>query len=281
LEFMRHGEKEPEGTKPDGELQLTERGREMAQEKGRQLSAQKEVSLTWGSPKKRRTRETVLHAMLPDINKDANPEEIEEIISREQKIGKKFIEDERLDFNFNGPEGKEIDEAFDEETFLRFLVEKSDKRAIELQDKESSTYSRFAGNIAEIISRYSAIGDSFNRIASNKDDYKKFGNQMERYLGTHQGVVEGFVAKVLEKTQGVEKRNEFIDSLGNGFKETEGIRIEVINKGAEQKIIVNLKINGKTESLEINRDLIEDIINERNEFEKHIAVGTEEGIVKS
>jgi hypothetical protein len=219
--------------------------------------------------------------MLPDINKDANPEEIEEIISREQKIGKKFIEDERLDFNFNGPEGKEIDEAFDEETFLRFLVEKSDKRAIELQDKESSTYSRFAGNIAEIISRYSAIGDSFNRIASNKDDYKKFGNQMERYLGTHQGVVEGFVAKVLEKTQGVEKRNEFIDSLGNGFKETEGIRIEVINKGAEQKIIVNLKINGKTESLEINRDLIEDIINERNEFEKHIAVGTEEGIVKS
>lgn len=269
LEFMRHGEKESDKTKSDEEVRLTEKGRKMAQDKGRAIEPQKEVALAWGSPKKR-TQETALHVMLPEIDDNASLEEMEQIIAQEQKIGKKLIEDERLNFDLSGPEGKEMFDAFKAGQYLQYLIEKSDQRAIELGDKTSSTYSRYAGNIAEILNRYSKIGDNFNRIASKKDDYEEFGNQLERYLASHQGVVEGFTAKVLEKTQGAEKRNEFIKSLGGGFKEAEGIHVEVINNGNEQKISIAYKLNGDKETIEINKELLEEIIKEREDFEKAV-----------
>lgn len=269
LEFMRHGEKESDKNKTDEEIRLTRKGRKMAQEKGGQLQPHKEVALVWGSPKQR-TQETALHAMLPEIDKNASLEEIKKMISQEQKVGKKLIEDERLNFNLSGPEGKEMLEAFKAGQYLQYLIDKSDQRAIELKDKDSSTYSRFAGNIAEIIQRYSKIGNNFNRIASFKDNYKKFGNQLERYLGSHQGIVEAFVAKVLEETQGEEKRDEFINSLSGGFKETEGIHVEIINNGNEQKILIEYKINNEKQKVEIDGKLLDEIIDERNEFEKKI-----------
>jgi N-formylglutamate amidohydrolase len=273
LEFMRHGKKEDDKTKTDEEIRLTEQGRVMAKEKGESLNPQAGVALAWGSPKKR-TQETALHAMLPDISINQTLEEIEEFISKEQKYGKKLVVDERLSFEIDGPEGKEMIEAFKAGRYLQYLVNESDRRAIDLKDEISSTYSRFAGNIAEIIHRYSVIGNNFNNIASKKDDYEKFGNQLERYLGSHQGVVEGFVAKVLEETEGNEKRDEFINSLGSGFTETEGIRVEVVNTGKDQKIIINYKINEQNKSLEISKELLEKIIKDRHEFEKKIVKKT-------
>src|SRR3989337_413961 len=79
LEFMRHGEKE----------------RMMAKEKGEKLDSQKEISLAWGSPKKR-TQETALRAMLPNIDPNASLKDIEEMIREEQKFGKNSIVDDRL-----------------------------------------------------------------------------------------------------------------------------------------------------------------------------------------
>ena len=269
LEFMRHAEKENDKTKIDKEIRLNEKGRKMAQEKGETLEPQKDVSLAWGSLKKR-TQETALRAMLPEINENASLEEIQEIIAQEQKIGKKLIEDERLDFDLSGPEGKEMLAAFKEGKYLPYLINESDKRAIELGDKTSSSYSRYAGNIAEIVNRYAKICDNFNRIDSKSDKYEEFGNQLERYLASHQGVVEGFVAKVLEETQGAEKRDEFIASLDGGFKETQGIHVEVINNGDEQKISISYKIGDNEEILEINSELLEKIIKEREGFEKEV-----------
>lgn len=147
------------------------------------------------------------------------------------------------------------------------LIEKSDQRAIETNDKESSTYTRFAGNIAEILDRYAKIGDNFNRIVSKTDKYEKFGNQLERYLGTHQGVAECFLAKALEKIEDIEKRDEFVKAVGGGFGESEGIHIEIINSGNEQKIKIDYEINGSKESMEIDRSVLEGIIDERKEFE--------------
>ena len=269
LEFMRHGEKENDKTKSDEEVRLTEKGRMMAGEKGEELDPQKEVSLAWGSPKKR-TQETALRAMLPDIDPNASLEDIEEMIREEQKFGKKLIVDERLSFDLSGPEGKEMLAAFKEGKYLQYLISESDKRAIELGDKTSSSYLRYAGNISEIINRYAKIGDNFNRIASKDDKYKEFGNQLKRYLATHQGVAEGFVAKVLEEAQGPEKRDEFISSVGSGFKETEGIHLEIQNNGNHQEITITYQINGNKETIAVSRDLIENIIKDREEFEKKI-----------
>lgn len=269
LEFMRHGEKESDKTKSDEEVRLTEKGRKMAQEKGVELDPQSEVALAWGSPKKR-TQETAIHAMLPEINENASLEEMQEVIAQEQKVGKKLVEDERLNFDLSGPEGKEMMDAFKAGQYLQYLIEKSDQRAIELGDQTSSSYSRYSGNIAEILNRYAKIGDNFNRIASKSEKYEEFGNQLERYLASHQGVVEGFTAKVLEKTQGAEKRDEFIKSLGSGFKETEGIHVEVVNNGNEQKISIAYKLNGDKETIEINKELLEEIIKDRQDFEKAV-----------
>ena len=269
LEFMRHGEKENDKTKSDEEVRLTEKGRMMAGEKGEELDPQKEVSLAWGSPKKR-TQETALRAMLPDIDPNASLEDIEEIIREEQKFGKKLIVDERLSFDLSGPEGKEMLAAFKEGKYLQYLISESDKRAIELGDKTSSSYSRYAGNIAEIVSRYIKIGDNFNRIASKDGKYEEFGNQLERYLATHQGVAEGFVAKVLEEAQGPEKRDEFISSVGSGFKETEGIHLEIQNNGNHQEITITYQLNGDKETITIDGNLIEKIIKEREIFESKV-----------
>ena len=269
LEFMRHGEKENDKTKSDEEVRLTEKGRMMAGEKGEELDPQKEVSLAWGSPKKR-TQETALRAMFPDIDPNASLEDIEEMIREEQKFGKKLIVDERLSFDLSGPEGKEMLAAFKEGKYLQYLISESDKRAIELGDKTSSSYLRYAGNISEIINRYAKIGDNFNRIASKDDKYKEFGNQLKRYLATHQGVAEGFVAKVLEEAQGPEKRDEFISSVGSGFKETEGIHLEIQNNGNHQEITITYQINGNKETIAVACEIIEKIIQERGDFEEKI-----------
>jgi len=269
LEFMRHGEKENDKTKSDEEVRLTENGRMMAGEKGEKLDPQKEVSLAWGSPKKR-TQETALRAMLPNIDPNASLEDIEEMIREEQKFGKKLIVDERLSFDLSGPEGKEMLAAFKEGKYLQYLISESDKRAIELGDKTSSSYLRYAGNISEIINRYAKIGDNFNRIASKDGKYEEFGNQLERYLATHQGVAEGFVAKVLEEAQGPEKRDEFISSVGSGFKETEGIHLEIQNNGNHQEITITYQLNGDKETITIDGNLIEKIIKEREIFESKV-----------
>lgn len=269
LEFMRHSKKESDETKTDEEARLTEEGRKMAQERGMSLEPQKEVSLAWGSPKQR-TQETALHVMLPEIDENMTLEEMKETIAQEQKIGGKIKEDLRLNFDVSGPEGKEMFEAFKEGKYLQYLIEKSDQRAIELKDKVSSSYARYAGNIAEIVSRYTKIGNNFNRIASQKEDYEEFGNQLERYITTHQGVVEGFLAKVLEEKEGVEKRDEFIKALGKGFKELQGIHVEIINDGSQQKIRIDYTVNDKAESVEIDNELLEKIIKDRADFEEQV-----------
>ena len=271
LEFMRHGKKEDDKTKANEELMLTPEGKAQAVAKGKELGPQPEVSIAWGSPRKR-SQETAVHVMLAneEIDPDASLEEMEKLIAKEIKIGKKIIEDERLNFNIEGPAGEEAEAAFKRGEYVPFLVKESDKLAIELDDKASSTYTTQAGNVAEIIERYTKIGDNFNRIASKTDKYEKFGNQLERYLGTHQGVVECFVAKVLEKTEGIEKRDEFVKSVGGGFGEAEGIHIEIINSGSDQKIKIDFGINGNKESIGIDKEILESIIKEREEFEKKV-----------
>lgn len=274
LEFMRHGEKDPNKVEPiksDEEVRLTERGRGMAQEKGEGLKPQPEVSLAWGSPKER-THETALHAMLPEMDVNASLEEMLNKIKKEQPVGGKIKVADELSFSLAGPEGKEMLDAFKQGKYLQYLVESSDQRAIDLGDTVSSTYTRYAGNIASILKRYSEVGNNFNRIASKKDDYEKYGNQLERYLASHQGVVEGFVAKVLEEKFGKEERDEFINSLGGGFKETEGIHVEIVNTGSKQSIEMLFKVGNTFKSIEIEKDLLDKIIKEREDFEFDIEI---------
>jgi len=294
LEFMRHGKKEIDPSKSDDrEIRLSEEGRKMADEKGEKINPDAKISVAWGSPRKR-TQETSGRAMFAGENlpQDASLEEmngmIEEKFQNEQMLdkdypygvkSKKIIEDERLGFNAHGPVGKEEDDA---PNFFQYIVDKSDSRAVELGDKESSTYLRYAGNIFEILQRYIKIGNNFNKLVSKSNGSEEYGNRLERYLGSHQGVLEPFILKILEKTQGKEKRNEYIKAIGDGFHETHGFRVEITNNGGDQKILLTYETpnnNGddsKEETLEIDKKLIEEIIEERNEFEEKVATNGKE-----
>ncbi len=272
LEFMRHGEKEVNKEKKEEEIRLTEKGKGQAVARGKDLNPQVEVSLARGSEKKR-AQETSAHAMLANeerIDPNASLEEMEEANSNELKLGKKIVEDRRLGYQYSPEMAVDAANAIKEKRYFPFIIQESDSLAIKRGDKISSTFTRYAGNIAELIYRYSKVGNNFNRIASKSDKYEKYGNQLERYLGNHMGSVESFVAKALEKTKGVEKRDEFVKSVGGGFKETEGIYVEILNEGAEQKIFVTYAVNNEKKTIEINTELLEEIIGERNEFEKKV-----------
>lgn len=270
LEFFRHGKRDKDDTKSDVEIRLNQEGRQMSKDKGRELKPQAEVSLALGS-QLQRAQETSLRVMLPEIDSDASLEEINEIIRQEQKVGKKLIVDSRLGYNLSGSSGKESTKAFEEKRYLSHMIEQSDQLAIEMKDGISSTYIRHAGDIAEIIYRYLKIGNNFNRIVvKQKNKYDKLGNQLERYLGTHSGITEMFLAKIIERIMGMRDRDEFIRSLNGGFKETEGMRVEIINDGNEQKINTQYQINGNIENLIIDKQILESIINERAEFEEKI-----------
>jgi len=276
LEFFRHGKKEKDPNKTNEELLLTEEGRAQAVEKGQELNPQAEVSLAWGSPRAR-SRETAALTMLVNEGVDPNASlpEIEEAIDKElNKNGgnrNKIIEDSRLDFNFTGPGiGKwSMDLYMGDKPFLPTYVKESDKRALETNDKQNDTYTRKAGDIAEIVLRYIKVGNNFNQIVSKTDKYEESGNQLERYLGTHGTVVEPLVAKILEKVKGEKARDEFAEAIVKDFPETKGMRVEITNNGSEQEIIVSYEgKEGVREEVVIDRDMIESIIKERDEFEE-------------
>jgi hypothetical protein len=269
LEFMRHGKKDKDDSCPDEEIRLSEEGRQMSKERGESIKPQKEVSLARGS-QFMRAQETILHVMLPEIDVNATKEEIEKIISDELKVGKKLIIDSRLGYNLTGPSGEETNNAFLEKRYISYVINESDDRAIEMNDKISTSYTRYVGSVAEIIYQYLKAGQNFNRIASKTDKYEKYGNQMERYLGTHSGISEFFIAKIIEKTKGIEKRDEFVKEIGSGFKETEGMTVEIVNQGKNQEMTVKYHVNGKKEELKINEDLLLAMIEERKEFEQKI-----------
>lgn len=270
LEFMRHAKRDKDDPNPDEEIRLNEEGRKMSKKKGEILSPQKNVSLAWGSQFKR-AQETSLHAMLQEIGVDDSLEEMDAEISKHQKYGKKIIVDKRLGYDLSGSSGGESLKAFKEKRYIPYVIEKSDQLSIKAGDKISTTYTRHAGGLAEIIYRYSQVGNNFNCLVSEKKDkYERFGNQLERYLGTHSGIQEFFLAKVIEKNEGIEKRNNFIKLLGGGFKETEGMRVEIINDENEQEITIYYQLGGKNEKLVVEKKLLEEIIEERNAFEKKV-----------
>jgi len=276
LQFLRHGKREKGKTLEEdasNNLRLTKEGRAQIDKKRKDLKPQAEVSLAWGSPRLR-THETAYRAMLEQIGPDDTLEEIEKKVSEElkegEKGGKKIIVDERLNFQSGGPIGKEADEAYYAGRYLPYLVDESDKRAVEMGDAVTSTYTRNSANVAEIVKRYLSVSRNFNQIVSRTDKYEKFGNQLERYLGTHQAVSESFAAKIIEKVEGSGARQEFLDAVGGGFKEGEGVRVEIENSGGQEKIFLKYKIGEEGKTVELTEAVIDEIIREREEFEKAV-----------
>lgn len=276
LEFMRHGKRESGATPEEDanyDIRLKKLGREQSTKKGKELNPKVEVSLGWGSPRVR-SQETAYRVMLAneDIGPDDTLEEIKEKVAGglgggKAKAKKKMIVDERLNFLDPGEVGKKGTAAYYANRYVSWAANESDQDALEARDMEASTYARMAGNVAEIVKRYLAVGKNFNKLAQKTNQY---GDHLERYLGTHGGVSECFAAKVIKAVKGTEKQEEFFKAVPNAFVETEGIHIEILNHGDAQEILMQYKINGKEEEVRFGKETLDEIIKERKDFDAKV-----------
>ena len=285
LEIFRHSKKENDPNRHNSELLLTVEGRELAQKRGKELNPNSNVAVA-GASSMDRAAETAMLVMLANEDEIKVTDSLEDMakkIAEEVKVGKKLYRDDRLGFDLSGPIHDEGMQSFKEGWYLKWLSENSDQQAIEKNDKISTTYLRQAGNIAELVSRYLTIGNNFNRITNEKkkeaekvsldseDKEKKeaenFPLHLERYLASHQGVPECFMAEVLKIQKGEDGYQKFLDGLGNGWAETKGMSFRIINQGQNQSIILSYFDKGDQKEIEVSPETIFDIIGRRSEFE--------------
>ena len=245
LHFFRHGEPERDPNKTNAEYELTESGRKQAIEKSKAIGGKRNLnqSAAIASPRKR-TQETSAFAMTGGyLDTITGTESLEEL--KEKIHTGKIRVNPQLDFYLDKdtPFGHKAFEAiFTNKDYLRFLVEESDNLAKEEHDFNASTYSRQASNIAKIVKKHASVASRLSTSIKNNENKDL---NFERFLGTHGGVVESFLLKVIEKVKGVEERNRLLDFMPNQFDYTEGIDITLANEGSNQTMHILFKKEDK------------------------------------
>ncbi|MCA9351845.1 hypothetical protein KC866_00430 [Patescibacteria group bacterium] len=246
LKLFRHsikGEKQPD----DRDVILSQEGRELAASKYIDLENPTLAKII--GTDRIRTIETA--GLIKDGDLDKT---VEETLSETGILGAPMAEVDRLDrLNFTvdaeSATGKAGYEAYGKGEWLKWVVNESDQNVLENGDMDKNVpYSKQAANIASIIKDYfEQASDRWHKIyeaEQDGDNQRKFpkgyGQTLERLMGSHQGVTESFLAKVIEKTKGIEERDKFVEALNNnGFSETEGYDIEIVNDGEDKTINVN------------------------------------------
>jgi len=228
LHFFRHSIREK-----TGEQLLTPEGRKLAKERASKDTDIKQ-SVAFGSPRPR-TQETAGFRMAGAEDAITGTEtlgEPKEKLDKDLALVSKIGIDERLDFSddYATPYGKEFYRAFGEGVFLKFLVERSDRLADELGDERGETCSRMASRIAEIVKKYVTIAPRWNELA--QDESKQYGDTLERFLASHQGVTESFLAKVIELTKGATERDVFVAALNS-----QGFDVEIKSQGVAPEAV--------------------------------------------
>lgn len=243
LRFFRHAEKESVEGKQDEEIELTEVGRRQAVEKSEDSDISQSVA--FGSPRKR-TQQTsgfVMGGQLDKITGDEGLEELKEKLNKGLRVGSKIGIDKRLDSNddLSTEFGKRVLESLKNSEYLKFLTEQSDQLAKFLQDVNGETYSRMAGRVAEIVKKYLSIAPRWNKLT--QDERKNYEDTLKRFFGTHQGIAESFLAKVIERTKGKVERDAFVSALNNqGFDFGEGFDVKIETVGdKDQSIHISFK----------------------------------------
>lgn len=229
LKFFRHSIKENDPGKTDQEISLTPAGKMLAKARS---SAETNVaqSVAFGSPRVR-TQETaglVMAGGRDDITGTETLEDLRGKLDAGLTKGTKIGVSDLLDFIVDDTSafGKIFFNAYRDGRYLQFIVRESDQRAEELQDNVNDTYSRMAARVAAIVKKYVAIAPRFDALVV--DPKKTYADTMERFLGTHQGVAESFLAKVIEKTKGATERDRFVAALGEeGFDFAEGFSMDI------------------------------------------------------
>lgn len=275
LEFFRHDEKgKPGEGQPDAAVRLSEKGRKSAIKKGKEKRPSAEIAMAYGSPRDRAI-ETAMRQMLASeesITDDMTLEDIRKLVNEEVKVGRKDIITDKLDPQWRGSEdfAKVVyDHYFQKKDALNFMYRESDQLVRNLKDKKSTSFTRQAGNVAELIQRYIDILPTWRKLVEqNPEKYAQNNQELQRFFGSHHTVPESFLMKVIEKLHGPKAVDDFISELDdkNGFNASEGFNITMT--AGKEGVTVTIKYKDKTFHIEPN--IVKKIINEREEFDKSI-----------
>lgn len=280
LYFMRHDDKEQTASgQSDTTVELTPKGRAAVIKKSQEQPGHPEVAWAGGSSRVRAAHTALLRMggatgrFTPEMNFAEAKAEAE----KELKYGKKAVHLPELNFFWEGtPEfNKKAMDSYKAGHGLEFLLHESDDLAAQLKDKESLSYSRVAANYASLIAKEMRVGHNFNQIVAREPSkYAQYGNQLERYFGTHQTVSECFYMKVLEKLHGRAKAEEFIEKLrnekgqANGFDFQEGFEVKIKN-GLDGQSVILSSVRGLPE-IELTPQLLIDIIGDATKLDEEI-----------
>lgn len=271
LHFMRHAEQFKDPAKKDQEFDLSPKGREQAIAKSEKTDLRQ--AMVFGSPRKRAQQTGGLRMMGAETDIITGTETLEDLkakIGEYVSYGSKIMSDERLDFTLdkNTPFGAKAFDAFaTRKEYLKFLVEDSDVVAKEVGDTEGSTYARQAGAIADIVRKYVSVSPRWSELVN--EPKAKYGDTMERFMTSHGGVTESFLAKVIERTKGINERDTFVKLFPNGFDFVQGFDVEILNHNGDTPMIkIKFKHEGKSEEEgfvfeeNVPVEIIEEIIKE-------------------
>jgi hypothetical protein len=231
LHFFRHSIKESNDvTLPNDEaVKLSQAGKDLAIEKSFN-DVNLSQAVAFGSPRTR-TQETAMLMMAgqeDEIDGTETIEELKEKLNKDLKVGSNVGVDERLNFTDSNdtPVGRAMNDAYSRGEYVKFMVQESDKLAKETDDESGANYSAKAAQVAKIIAKYTGIAPKWQKLVS--DESKNYTDTLERYMGTHGSIQEAFLAKVIEITEGVEARDNFIAKYPNGFDYIQGFEVDVV-----------------------------------------------------
>jgi broad specificity phosphatase PhoE len=294
LEFFRHDAKTVESTagpRPhDNEVLLTPEGRAHAAEVGKVRNPNLAYAIAYGSERKR-SQETAMISIAANSDLYADHMQFGDVLEsvagewegregRDQKqpgYGGKLGVMEELNFGYG-----EVGGAFHTEFYkhyleskdaLRFIYEQSDARVQQLKEPSADSYTRTAGNIASIVKRYFKTERNWEKIAGDPKHATSNG-ELQRHLGSHQGTLEPFLMKVIERREGPPGVDRFLTDLKlrngneNGFGYSEGYSTDI---HPDESGGYSATIRYRDQVWEVPESEVDLLLAEREAFEESIA----------
>ena len=253
----------------DGREPLAEGGMEAAVQEALKNPTDIPVGKIFGSPRER-TGQSSAARMFAEQLKEANfaGGDPEEFVRWLQDGGLEKTETPFLNFELGeGEYTTQLRDSVVKNNCLQWLVEKSEKAALDLKQdpKKVTPLCVQAGNVAKFFWAQAWLGYEDLKKGENLDQKMDFAT-------SHQGVLESFLYKVIEKQDGAEAAAQFVQSLpAGGFAENQGFRaeVEILDKDDLDKWQVVIDYAGK-KYLVLPADL-QELMTAGDEFKKQLA----------
>lgn len=236
IRAVRHA---PAGKHADNRLRaLTPEGITLANKKGMSISNMDSLTMV-GSPRQRtgHTLAEMVHGVHPEIT-----------------IAKEDVpQDSRLDFYDDVehvPLEKKVVDIYlgtdpEPKGYVRYMVEDSDTYAREHGGNDRMSYTKTAARVASVFL------DMVQKPIT-EEELKTFNRNHEPIVDSlvcsHGGIFEVFLAKVIEKLEGKERRDAFVDSFQNKNSEMgniQGFDIDIEYAHGVPRIFINFQSDTK------------------------------------